>query len=305
MLNESTETIDNPEGTGAATSPDTPAPEQEVDTSNAQEQDLDATPGDPADTDEVLTQEEQALLDEYENSSKKEVNDIRSQHGRERKSWEDKENELMSIIDQLSRAQAGNAQQENSAGAEPNNEESLYMPTQPWTNDDGSLNVDGMPEWNFRALQQHQNTIKELEQRIESLGGNVTGIQKESQLETEASQWNQEYGISKDEYQTYRNIQENQGDREAFKYLTLKTKQIEGIRAAEEYRDQQRTGAAPLSAGHAAPGVQSQGDVISAEAQRISQMPYNAERTMELASLSDKYPTDIASAILRQISQNS
>ena len=304
MLNElDAETTEEP-GADDTTSTGDEATDESTDTSSASDQDDGGTQDDESsDTEpEILTAEEQALLDNYEDGTQKEVNDIKSQHGRDIKIAKQREQELLGIIDKLS-TPSDNGKEENDDQGEK--EPDLYTPTQPWENEDGTLNLDGMSEWNYRALQQHQETLKKINKQLESFGININDIQSSSQEQQEAAEWGKKHGISEDDFRHYKTIQKDKGEMAGFEYLTLKRKLVDGQKAAQAHREKER-GNTPvtMTPGAAPVAARADGNVVTTEAERISKMKYGENRTTALSSLHDKYPTDVASAIIRQVVVN-
>ena len=306
MLDENGhETTEEP-GADETTSTGDEGTDVSTDTSSGEDQDGEESQ-DSEDSDSkepILTAEEAALLEEFEDSTKKELNDIKSQQGRERKAAQQREAELLAVVEKLTEV-VDKTQNGNTDTQDENAEPDLYTPTQTWENEDGTLNLDGMPEWNYRALQQHQAKLAAITKQLEDLDINVKDVQQTGQDVLEAEQWSKEFGISKEDFQNYRDIQKTQGEREAFKYLTIKRKQIEGQKAAAAYRDQQRgsTQPPPMSNGSPPQPARSNEDVVAAEVERIGKMEYGPTRTTELSTLFNRLPSDVARAVLAQVVQ--
>ena len=294
--NESTDTTT----TGSET-------ETENGTTNASEQENtgespDATNA-SADTDEILTPEERELRDSLLEGGDKETNNLKSQFGRERKAWEQERAELLKIVDQATSAiaeKSGNGQSNGQSGAD-DGEPTYYTPSQEFLNEDGTLNLDGIGEWNYRAAQMHQHELDQLKQMIKDLGGDVSGIQQRSEESQAAEQWAEKYGVKPESYLNYKRIQQEQGEMAAFDYMRIEQKEAQGIQAAEAHRQAERGTAPPISNGTPPPTVTEQGQTAEQVAKEIMDMPYGDARLEKLTSVPFDYPGEVASHILRLV----
>ena len=284
------------EGSEASdTSTSTDSDENDAGTPDAASADSDADP---------LTTEERARKESLlgGDTKSKELNDTKSRLGRVEKESKAREAELLGIIEaQVSNA--GDGKQTPASNNDGDDEPNYHKPSQDFANEDGSLNVDGLAEWNYLSSQQLYQRLLKAEKAVQDLGGDLSTIHSTAQGKEEAAAFKQRYGLSGEVYTNFKEIQESKGDLDAFEYLTIEKKETDAIQAAQAHRDSQRS-TAPFSNDGAPTSPTGDGNDIAAQvAKEILDTKRGDDRDTAVQSVPFKYPQEVSSRILRLVAQ--
>ena len=247
----------------------------------------------------ILTDDEKALRDELLGSTEKEVRDLKSEHGRERKAWESERREMLAII------KAGKQiEGQDDTSTDDDGEPNYYQPSQPFKNEDGSINLDALPEWNLHTNQKLFHEFQKAVKQLEDLGVDVSGIHRTAKEAKEAKEFQQRYGLSDEVYDNYTRIKAERGELDAIDYLDIERKEAKGLEAAQALRDQQRTsGGAPAlnTGGVMTQTTQDTASIAEQAAKEILAIPRGDDRNEAVLDVPFKYPAAVSSQILRLV----
>ena len=247
----------------------------------------------------ILTDEEKARRQELLGSTDKEVRDLKSEHGRERKAWEDERREYLALLKAKENIDSGDT------STTDDGEPEYYQPSQPFKNEDGTINMDALAEWNLHTNQKLFHELQKAQKQIEDLGGDVTGIHQTAAEAKQAQEFKQRYGLSDEVFSNYQTIKQERGELDAIDYLNIERKEAEGIAAAQAHRDQQRTnngGAPALNTGGAmTQTTQDSASIAEQAAKEILAMPRGDDRNDAVMDVPFKYPQEVSSQILKLV----
>ena len=302
---ESTEESESTTSTEESTDDTSTSKSSEESTEESQDTDTNTDTDTDTDTDTsesqepILTDAEKERRQDLLGDSDKEVRDLKSEHGRERKAWEDERREMLAII------KAGKQiEGQDNTSTDDDGEPEYYQPSQPFKNEDGSINMDALAEWNLHTNQKLYHALKQAEKKIEELGGDVTGIHRTAAEAKEAKEFQARYGLSDEVYENYTRIKAERGDLDAIDYLNIEKKEADGIAAAQAHRDSQRTngGAPALNTGGAMTQTTQDGASIAQQAAKeILAIPRGDARNEAVLEVPFKYPQEVSSQILRLV----
>ena len=297
---ESTEESESTTSTEESTENSSTSESSEESTEESQDTDTEETDTDTSESQEpILTDEDKARRQELLGDSDKEVRDLKSEHGRERKAWEDERREMLAII------KAGKQiEGQDSTSTADDGEPDYYQPSQPFKNEDGSINMDALAEWNLHTNQKLYHELTKAKKQIEELGGDVSGIHRTAAEAKEAKEFQARYGLSDEVYSNYQRIKTERGDLDAIDYLNIEKKEAEGIAAAQAHRDSQRTngGAPALNTGGAmTQTTQDSASIAQQAAKDILAIPRGDARNEAVLDVPFKYPQEVSSQILKLV----
>ena len=254
--------------------------------------------------DEILSADEiQRRENLLSNLDEKERLDAKSQIGRIEKQYNEKIAELSGVITAMKAVNSeDNGNSDTASNDNADSEPNFHTPSQPFLNDDGSLNEEGLSEWNYLSSQKLYQKVLEQEKQIKELGGDVTSFQ-ETEAQTKAGHaFQQRYGLSQEVFQNYNRIKNEKGEFDAIEYLEIEKKEKQGIDAARAHRDNQRQPAASfIGSGSARMSPSADENPAENVAKEILSLPRGDKRNAAIQSVPFNYPSDISSQILRLV----
>ena len=302
MENEHDETTETGEGSEPTSSGNETSNENGTSTSSS-ENDGSQEQESSESEDGSLTEVEKQRREELLQGTGKEVNDLKSQHGREKKELQQQLAEKDAVIAALSQNNS-NTNGDTTTGTSDNEEPTFHTPSGDFLNEDGTLNKEALDEWNYLSNQKLYHEMQSMKKTLESLGIDVSEITTSATRSQEAADFKRRYGLSDEVFANYQSIKESKGEFDAIEYLNIEKKEADAIKAAQAHRDNQRSpnlfsnGGAPMSP---------TGDENIAEqvAKEILEMPRGDSRNSAVQSIPFKYPRDVSSQILRLVANGS
>ena len=299
MENENEETTEESTETDESTSSGDESTEESSTSTSSDKESQESQDTDESSDDEILSAEEVERREELlSNLDEKERLDSKSQIGRIEKEYKQKISELNAVIT----ATKTTDDKSGSTASDDDDEPQYHTPSQPFHNEDGSINEDALSEWNYLSNQKLYQKLLEQEKQLKALGGDVTSFQK-TEAQTKAAQvFQKRYGLSQEVFENYTEIKNEKGEFDAIEYLEIERKEKQGIDAAQAHRDTQRAPVASLIGSDSARSSPSGEDnVAEAIAKDILAIPRGDKRNAAIQGVPFNYAQDISSQILRLV----